>query len=468
MTMDAAADAGADAGAGYPGVGGDFHASSAGTVCMMPGVAGHASPHHSMGEREGAEDLEREWDECLEGLLGHSTDGRTPRTPGTTFNGNYGEFVGFTGGSAASYCPPHTPSQAAGVRHIADWLRATAGAAGSEVRRAKLRAEHQELAREHRSERFAAEELQARLSTEMRELRDQCHEQGQTVGMLAQRLADARSAVTTELRSAAAVRSALGCELINEESQRRALEAARRGEEAELSQRVEAAEQQLQTMRGVRASLETQLRASARVQAELREHIAAERGGRSELEVAGERELVAWSERNDRVSGELRSRLQAEREETDTWRERTAREVSRLQQESAENSREESRLVEQLQSIRDGQSHVRARLRTEAVSWHYEVDALRNASERPTRNAGVARTRSGDTTRRRAHAGASGRSWRRNSRSFSTIPTLRAASSSAWGGSPRRCATSSARSASRCRAAAWTGRPSACGKSGTP
>lgn len=62
---------------------------------------------------------------------------------------------------------------------------------------------------------------------------------------------------------------------------------------------MEAADQQLASMVNVRDSLKTQLRSALKVQTELREHIAAEREGRAELEVAGERELVAWERIKD-------------------------------------------------------------------------------------------------------------------------------------------------------------------------
>lgn len=184
--------------------------------------------------------------------------------------------------------------------------------------------------------------------------------------------------------------------MVSEESQRRALEAARRGEEAEIAHRVEAAEQQLSTMSGVQASLESQLSASLRVQAELRQHITAERGGRSELEVAGERELSAWSEHNEKVCVELRSRLETERAEVDRWRETSAEEVGRLEQENSENIREESRLVEQLESVREWQTQVRRRLRTEVLSSNREVEVLKER----VREADEEHRRSEDALRR--------------------------------------------------------------------
>lgn len=350
-------------------------------------------PHSQLGQRMQRVDdpVERQLDECLEGLFGRSTGSQQSPTNGAGGGGSGGFLHGVQpvasfsssqgSGSQVALGRPSPAAQAAAVRHIAEWLRNTPGGASAEARRARLRTEHAELTKEHHSERVAAEELQVRLSSEMRELKDQCHEQGQTVGMLAQRLSDARNAVTAELRGAAEVHSTLDSELMSEESQRRALEAARRGEEAELSHRVEAAEQQLATMTGTRASLEAQLQASTRVQTELREHIEAERGGRSELEVAGQRELQAWSEHNVRVCNELESRLQSERAEMDAWRTSTTEEVERLKQESSQHSLEEGQLVEQLESVREWQAQARRRLRTEVLSWSREVEVLRERAQ---------------------------------------------------------------------------------------
>lgn len=372
LMSDAYADRGPDAGAGYPGISGEFAALPLEpTSVSRERLSGF---YHERRRHEDEVHQEQQWEECWNGLVGRSLDMHTPG--GTSGSASLIDSAPIGSNFSAGRLP-QKPSHAAGVRHIANWLRSVPGVTGSEARRATLRTEHQELVREQRTERLAAEELQARLSAEMRELRDQCQEQGQTVGMLAQRLSDARNAVTAELRGAAALHSTLGTELQSEESQRRALEAARRGEEAEIAHRVEAAEQQLSTMSGVRASLEAQLHASHRVQAELREHISAERGGRSELKVAGERELTAWSEHNERVCGELRSRLRSERAEVDTWRESTAEEVSRLKEESEENTQEENQLMEQLQGVRQRQSMARRQLRSEVSSWNLEVEVLR-------------------------------------------------------------------------------------------
>merc|ERR1719382_2114838 len=111
-----------------------------------------------------------------------------------------------------------------------------------------LRQKHQSLIREQLAERQEAEELQGRLVGEMRELRDQCNEQGQMVGKLMQRLSDARGAVTSDLQNAQAVRAILGGELKSEELQRQALEDSWRSEEAEFQDMIQKAKGQLATM----------------------------------------------------------------------------------------------------------------------------------------------------------------------------------------------------------------------------
>jgi len=224
------------------------------------------------------------------------------------------------------------------------WLNNGALAAAIKAganRRMRLRCEHEDLVREHRLEKEAAEELQTELSSEMRALRDQCQEQGKTVGMLTQRLADARGAVQAELHGAATERAALGGELMSEESQRQALEAARLNEESEAACRVEASDHQLASMVAVRDSLEAQLRASLKVQEELRSHIGAEREGRAELEVAGERELVAWHEHNSKETLQI------------------------------------GPLSEQLKGVREAQNKLRCYLKAEASLCETEMIALR-------------------------------------------------------------------------------------------
>mmetsp|Transcript_83371 Transcript_83371/g.193754 ORF Transcript_83371/g.193754 Transcript_83371/m.193754 type:complete len:555 (-) Transcript_83371:62-1726(-) len=274
---------------------------------------------------------------------------------------------------------PPTQTSAGGMRHIVTWLASTPSMAGHSGlgRRAKLQHEYQELLCEHQAERACADELQAKLSSEMRELRDQCQEQGQTVGLLTHRLADARDAVTAELQAATTVRAALAGELMSEESQRRALQAACRNEEAELEVRVHTSEKQLAMMSKIRACLEAHLQSSVQIQTELREHIAAERVGCSELEIAGERELVALSAHSTRVQSELNSRLQAEREEVESWRTVASAEIRQYKEESERHSHEETMLLSKLTSVREVQDEVRANLRAESTSWMYEIEHLR-------------------------------------------------------------------------------------------
>lgn len=274
--------------------------------------------------------------------------------------------------------PPALPEDLCEGLCNAGWFVNTRLAAeAGENRRTVLRCEYQDLVREARAERSAAEELQASLSAEMRQLRDQAQQQGRNVGMLVQRLVDARHAVTGELRGAAARRAQLGADLAAEEAQRVALEETWRNEEAEVGGRVEAAEQQLATMTAVRDSLVAQLSTSLRSQNELRAQIACERSGRSELEVAGEREMAAWNEHNSMLYGELRHRLQAERSEVDTWRADVSRELSLLQQECLEREREEETMELRLRSAKSAHDELESTLRAEAYAWSLEVERLR-------------------------------------------------------------------------------------------
>eukprot|EP00927_Polykrikos_kofoidii_P072428 TRINITY_DN68547_c0_g1_i1.p1 TRINITY_DN68547_c0_g1~~TRINITY_DN68547_c0_g1_i1.p1 ORF type:complete len:876 (+),score=189.72 TRINITY_DN68547_c0_g1_i1:315-2942(+) len=247
---------------------------------------------------------------------------------------------------------------------------------GGEGPHVTLQREHRELVREHRAEQEASEEMQLRLSAEMMELRDSCHEKGQAISTLTCRLAETAEAVTSELQGAAVVRHELEVELAREEATRRDLEATLGTEEGEAASRVQASEQQLQAMQGVRASLEAQIRTSFQIQAELSDHIAAERNGRAELEVAGERELLAWREHNARVRTEIQHRLENEKSEVSEWRASTENQVIRLREESEQHSHEESELLAELSQLREAQVRDRTRLQGEASLWQQEVEIL--------------------------------------------------------------------------------------------
>ncbi|CAE8609345.1 unnamed protein product [Polarella glacialis] len=213
-----------------------------------------------------------------------------------------------------------------------------------------LKCEHEDLVREHASEKQAAELMQAQLSSEMRELRDQCHEQGQTMGVLTQRLSDARGAVTAELQGAAAVRDELQSELLSQQSQHRGSQAALCREEAEAACRVEAVEEQLASMIAVRDSMQAQLRTSVQVQGELRAHIGAERDGRTALQVEGQKELER------------------------SWHEHHA-------------DGERSQVLGQLTAARMSREQLQCRLKAEAAEWQREAEELRELASEASEEA---------------------------------------------------------------------------------
>jgi len=312
---------------------------------------------------------------------GFDADAGAGAPPGS---GHQGLPMRMCGGRATSQgqqsflTPLGTPMGSGGMRRITTWLQATSPNGTS--RRQKLMQEHEELKRRHRAEQSSAEELQARLSLEMRELRDQCHGHSQTVGQLTQRLSDARDAVHAELRASASVKSALCGELASEESRRRALEAAYSSGEAELEAqaRVESAQRQLAMMRAVRDALESQICTTLQLQDELEHHISAERGGCSELQVAGERELVEWNKHKHQTTFlcELGSRLQMEREEVESEQSVTSQAFGRCQQEHEEQAQDKDSLVAQLASVREAQDRIRSELHGGATAWTNQVEHL--------------------------------------------------------------------------------------------
>lgn len=271
----------------------------------------------------------------------------------------------------------------------AQWMKngalAAAAKAGANPRM-RLRCEQEDLKRQLQSEKEAADELQAELTSEMRELRDRCHEQGQTVGLLTQRLADARSAIAAELQDAATERAALRGELLSEESQREKLQGALMHEEAEANCRVEAADQQLASMVAVRDSLKAQLQSALKVQVELREHIAAEREGRAELEVAGERELVAW----ERIKESSSSPCQLQSGAPDSrsrLRQHLNAEAAICEQEALAFRERVEELKEEIQENEDSNQRAMAALGAVGCEWpllHEEAEEaieLANAKE---------------------------------------------------------------------------------------
>jgi len=279
----------------------------------------------------------------------------------------------------------------------AQWMKNGALAAAAKAganQRMRLRCEQEDLRRQLETEKHAADELQAELTSEMRELRDRCHEQGQTVGLLTQRLADARSAIAAELQDAATERAALRGELMSEESQRQKLQATLMHEEAEASSRVEAADQQLASMVAVRDSLQAQLQSALKVQAELREHISAEREGRAELEVAGERELVAW-ERIKETSAASPTHQKSSREQHCRLRQHLSAEAAICEQESEAFRQSLQELSEEIQESSDSKQRAMAALGAVGCEWpllqEEAAEAVERASSKEAEVDGVKR-----------------------------------------------------------------------------
>lgn len=279
----------------------------------------------------------------------------------------------------------------------AQWMKNGALAAAAKAganQRMRLRCEQEDLRRQLQTEKHAADELQTELTSEMRELRDRCHEQGQTVGLLTQRLADARSAIAAELQDAATERAALRGELMSEESQRQKLQATLMHEEAEASSRVEAADQQLASMVAVRDSLQAQLQSALKVQAELREHIAAEREGRAELEVAGERELLAW-ERIKESSVASPSQMQSVHDEQSRLRQHLNAEAAICQQEAEAFRHSLQEVTEEIQENSDNKQRAMAALGAVGCEWpvlqEEAAEAVERASAKEAEVEGVRR-----------------------------------------------------------------------------
>jgi len=236
----------------------------------------------------------------------------------------------------------------------------------------RLQNERQELLSECQEERDMTEELQVKLSAEMRRLRDRCHDEGQTIGTLTRKIDDVGDAVTAELHASKLAHAALRGELLNEEAQQNAIEVRHQAEVEEVRRQIHVSEEQWAQQCDVRESLNAQLRTAAQTQAELHRQIEMERSGRTELEVAG----VLRKEHNDKLTSDLMARIEAQRQEIDTWRAHTTIQEERLRQESQMHGHEESDLIEHLKQAREARMRATSKLHSEHQSWNNQVEEL--------------------------------------------------------------------------------------------
>lgn len=245
------------------------------------------------------------------------------------------------------------------------------------AQRSFLERVNEDLRMQSLEEQEATEKLQAELSTEMGQLRYSCKEEGQTIASITQKLADAQRDITAQLHDARNARAELEHELESERAANAQLEASHAAEHVEVENKIEMAEQQLAMMHDVRGSLEAQIRTSEQFQSELHDYIGKEKDARRKLEDAGTRELETWKRENDRLHNELSSRIAVEKAEVDTWRSQTCKEITRLQEESRQNTQEASELRAMITKQKKQHHEVRSKLQEEAVAWHNEAEELR-------------------------------------------------------------------------------------------
>jgi len=362
---------------------------------MGRSVASAALTRH---QREAAEDweLERQWDECVEGLLS-SIGGRAAATTEDSFSPLHAPGrVGSAGGPVVmpaavkneEASPPvgqfyFSPSEGGlsptreSVEHIEKWLCSLTDVAAAGGYRVCLRSEHAELQQRAQVECWASEELQARLSMEMQDFREQCNEQCQTVELLAGRLTEAKAAMNTELEDLTMVQEDLACELRYEETRGLIAEERGQAEEMQFKDDMQAVEEECSAAASVCTSLRIQLQASGFVQSELREEIAArvERG--AELRAAGRRDVEELSElwQCQVPPPEL---VFGTDEEADDRVSDASLGLECLEATSRQHCREELELAEQVEAAKDEQRELRARARPEVAAWAQEIDRLRS------------------------------------------------------------------------------------------
>ncbi|CAE7208986.1 unnamed protein product [Symbiodinium natans] len=159
-------------------------------------------------------------------------------------------------------------------------------------------------------------------------------------------------------------------------------------EEAEAASR--AYEQQLASMLAVRDSLQAQLQAAVRVQTDLREHLDAERDGRAELEVAGERELVAW-EKNKAMTHSPGTEVQSVRDAQRLQQHLNAEAVLCEREAAALRDRMEE-LEEEMQAAEESQQRCAVALGAAGCEWsllHEEAEEAEQAAS--VKNAEIQR-----------------------------------------------------------------------------
>mmetsp|Transcript_132101 Transcript_132101/g.240362 ORF Transcript_132101/g.240362 Transcript_132101/m.240362 type:complete len:947 (+) Transcript_132101:197-3037(+) len=220
------------------------------------------------------------------------------------------------GSSAASPPPEHREiGEAAAV--IGE---AVDGEDSYAARCAKLERDREELSQKYRAQQEAIEELQYSINSEMRELRDKCLEDVQTISNMTKAMQVAQDAVTVEMERYRGTNAMLQAELEAEEHQRHALELEHRAEEEKARRQIEAAEKQLESMEVARRSLGMHLSSIGKIKAGFSEDIKEERRWRRELVEQGERQLREWREKNVKECDHLQQELDTHKASHLKWK----------------------------------------------------------------------------------------------------------------------------------------------------
>jgi len=236
----------------------------------------------------------------------------------------------------------------------------------------KMKLEYQDLAQEVLAEQASEAQAEAKLNSELNELKNRSTEEANAINDICKQIGDA-SFLKDEICHMDEARQLLQAELLAEENHRQVWEAEANAEEQELSARLEARQQHLSEMAASRRSMKMHLQRMASVKAWLCDDIEDVRRTWQSVEATGQQELQQRGEEIERVSNELHVLIQEHRSDHDTWRAQAESEVFRLRQESKRQIVEEKQLCESLELLRAEDAKVSSKLREDV-----EASALKN------------------------------------------------------------------------------------------
>mmetsp|Transcript_54392 Transcript_54392/g.126948 ORF Transcript_54392/g.126948 Transcript_54392/m.126948 type:complete len:472 (-) Transcript_54392:79-1494(-) len=235
--------------------------------------------------------------------------------------------------------------------------------------RPTLFSEKRELETEVVALQRASENQQNELSAHLRQLRDQCNDEGLRIGELERVCEETWNDAQRQMQVSAEERRELEEELQQVELEREALMELKHQEEAQASLKVNTSQKSLMKLSAALETLQDKVQSAERTRAENLYDAETERLVRRELESAAEHELEACREQLNNHDADAASDMSSSKV--------LSKKLRGKPMDKATLEQEAEGILSRIKSTRDAKRQVQMTLESETAIWFHEVQTLK-------------------------------------------------------------------------------------------